>query len=100
MTLNSRRIAAIVMKIQTHFLNAPELTLTLLQARQRFDIDETTCEAVLSTLVDASVLAKSPDGNYRRFFPRLGSRTAVGNQAQPPRRQKSVAAQPAAGFAA
>ena len=70
MSLNCWRIAALVTKIQNDFLDIPGLTLTLSQARNRFGTDERTCDAVLGALVDAHVLARTPDNSYVRFFPR------------------------------
>ena len=63
-------IGALVMRMQSDFLDIPELTLTLPQTQQRFGVDEVTCKAVLGTLVDAGVLA-NVDGVYARLFPRL-----------------------------
>ena len=70
MSLSNRRIAAQVMTIQNDFLDFPGLRLTVSQAQKRFGTDEMTCEAVLGALVDAHVLARTPDGSYVRFFPR------------------------------
>jgi hypothetical protein len=71
-TSNSRQtLEALVMRMQDDFLNSAWLTLTVPEAEQRFDVDRTTCEAVLGVLVDAHVLARSREGTYARFFPRL-----------------------------
>lgn len=70
MSLSSRGIGALVTTIQNDFLDLPGLMLTVSQAQQRFGTDETTCEAVLGALVDAHVLARTPDSSYIRFFPR------------------------------
>jgi hypothetical protein len=93
--MSSGRVAALVMKIQTDFLDTPDLTLTLSQAQQRFGVNAIQCEAVLNVLVDANVL-KARDGSYRRFFPRLTPRADAAN----PRRCQSDARQPVAGVAA
>lgn len=71
MTASCGRIGSIVMRMQSDFLEYPELALTLPQAERRFDVDGTTCEAVLAALVDAGVLAKVHGGAYVRHFPRL-----------------------------
>jgi hypothetical protein len=73
MSVSCGRIAALVTKIQNEFLDKAGLALTLSQAQNWFGADEITCEAVLGALVDAKVLAKTPDGAYIRFFPRLAS---------------------------
>lgn len=54
------RVAALVMKIQTDYLNTPELTLTLSRAQQRFGMGAITCEAVSCALVEATVLTRTP----------------------------------------
>jgi hypothetical protein len=66
-----RWIEDLVMRIESDFLAAPELKLTVSEAGRRFGADEVTCEAVLEALVDAAVLFKTPDRVYARFFPRL-----------------------------
>ena len=74
MRLSCGRIAALVTKIQNDFLDIPGLTLTLSQVRTRVGTDESTCEAILNTLVDANVLARTPGNSYVRFFPRHPAR--------------------------
>jgi hypothetical protein len=71
------RIGALVMRMQSDFLDVPKLTLTLPQAQQRFGVDEATSEAVLGVLVDARVLA-NVNGVYARLFPRLVPTARVG----------------------
>jgi hypothetical protein len=71
MTLNAGQIAALVVRMQGEFLDAPTLKLTLPEAERRFQVDRVTCEAVLGALVDAHVLARTRDGFFVRFFPRL-----------------------------
>ena len=70
MTASCDRIGALVMRMQSDFLDVPTLTLTLPQAQQRFGVDDVTCEAVLWALVDAGVLANVRGGGYVRLFPR------------------------------
>lgn len=64
-----RPLEALVVQMQDDFLDTPTLDLTLAEAAQRFKTDGVTCEAVLGTLVDAGVLARTPRGTYVRFFP-------------------------------
>lgn len=71
MTASCRRIGALVLRIQGHYLETPGLTLTLRDAQRRFGVDGTTCEVVLAALVDAGVLTRTPEGAYARRFPRL-----------------------------
>lgn len=71
----ARRIGELVVRIQNHFFERPGLKLTPAQVQARLDLDEATCNAVLGTLADASVLARTRDGGYVRFVPgaRVGS---------------------------
>ena len=71
MTFDSSRVVALVMRVQGDFLETPALHLTLGDAERRFGVDRHTCEAVLGTLVNSGVLARTDDGGYVRFFPRL-----------------------------
>lgn len=73
MTTNARQVETLVMGIQGEFLETPSLRLTLSQAGPRFGIDRVSCEAVFGLLVDAGVLARSAQGEYARFFPRLAN---------------------------
>jgi len=77
-TSNCGRIQALVMKIQNDFLDNPALRLTVPRAQVRFGVDALTGEAVLGALVDAGVLARTPDGAYVRFFPRSARASAPG----------------------
>jgi hypothetical protein len=69
MTPYRSEIEALVMRIQTDFLETPELHLTLEQARHRFGLDRTTCKAVMEALVDVQVLAKTQSQVFVRFVP-------------------------------
>jgi hypothetical protein len=99
MGVSCGRIATLVTKMQSEFLNRPDLTLTLLQAQARFGADEITCQAVLGALVDARVLAKRADGACVRFFPR-GSARAEADVAARSRRLRTALRHPLANFAA
>lgn len=71
MTMDSTRIVRQLMAVQNEFLETPALRLTLREAQRRFGLDRITCDAVLGTLVNSGVLARTDDGRYVRFFPRL-----------------------------
>jgi hypothetical protein len=71
METNAPQVDMLVLRVQGDFLTNPGMRLTLPQAQRRFGMDRVTCEAVLSVLVEANVLARLPDGVYTRFFPRL-----------------------------
>ena len=69
MTNRRRLIEDLVMRIEGEFVEHPELKLTVPQAQRRFGVDEITCEAVLDALVEATVLFKTRDRVYGRYFP-------------------------------
>jgi hypothetical protein len=66
-----RRIEDLLLRIESEFLAAPELKLTVSEAGRRFGADELTCEAILDALVDAAVLFKTSDRVYSRLLPHL-----------------------------
>jgi hypothetical protein len=101
MTASCGRIETLVMRMQGDFLENPELTLTLPQAQHRFDVDDITCKAVLSALVDAGVLANVHGGTYVGRFPRLirtAGAGAPGQRQRPGQRQSAI--RPIVGHAA
>jgi len=67
MSAHRRRIEDLLVRIESEFLAAPDLKLTVSEAGRRFSADEVTCEAVLDALVDAGVLFKTPDRVYGRL---------------------------------
>ena len=72
-----RQIQDLVVTLQQAFLDAPALRLTLPDAHRQYAADTPTCQAVLNFLVDAGVLARTPQGQYVRHFPRPTSRAAA-----------------------
>lgn len=68
---SSQALEALVMRMQDDFLKSATLKLTVPEAEERFRVDRATCEAVLGVLVEAQVLARTREGTYARFFPRL-----------------------------
>jgi hypothetical protein len=71
MAANRTWVETLVTRVQSEFLDTPSLRLTLPQAARHFGLDRDSCEAVLGVLADARVLARSAEGRYARFFPRL-----------------------------
>jgi len=71
-----RSIASLITRIQNHFLNAPTLTLSVAEAQRQFGVDRATCEAILDFLVDATVLARTPDGAFSRCLARAARHAA------------------------
>jgi len=63
-------IASLITRVQNHFLSGPHVTLSIAEAQRRFGVDRATCEAILDFLVDAAVLARTPDGRVCRLLPR------------------------------
>jgi hypothetical protein len=76
MTLTRSRIEALLMQMQSAFLENPSLALTLSSAQRRFGIDDITCAGVLGALVDARVLTER-DGVFYRHVPRPAIRPAA-----------------------
>ena len=70
MTTTCDGIGNLVIKVETPFLETPGLRLTVDEARRYFDVDPRTCHAVLETLTEARVLTRTPDGAYKRYFPK------------------------------
>ena len=77
MTPNSGWIQATVLRVQNEFLDHPALSLTTAQAAGRFALDPRVCDAVLGALLEAGVLARTPEGTYVRFFPGFASTAAA-----------------------
>ena len=63
-------LETLVIRMQEDYLDTPLLHLTVDEAEARFGADVETCQAILDTLVDARVLARTAEGAYVRFFPR------------------------------
>ncbi len=94
MTPSGGRIEALIRQVQSRFLETPELTLTPSEAQECFGVDEIACDAVMSALVDARVLAKTRDGDFVRFFARLvvlAERAGARLRTQAPQRRERQA---------
>ena len=77
MIIDCGTIQNLVVRIQNAFFETPGLALRLDEARRRFGVDTIACEAVLTALVDANVLARDRRGAYVRFLPRGLSKHAA-----------------------
>jgi hypothetical protein len=77
MTADCHRIQDLIVKMQAAFLDVPGLSLTLPQAQRQFAADAVTCETLLGVLVEAGVLIRTPQGHYRRLYPRSTGRAAA-----------------------
>lgn len=60
-----------LLRVQSAFLDDHALTIDAAQASSRFGLSAADCEAILAALLRRGVLAKTPEGGYVRFFPRL-----------------------------
>lgn len=60
------RIPALVTRIQSEYQEMPGLALTTAQAQRLWDLDESTCGVVLSTLTRRGFLKRTPAGRYVR----------------------------------
>ena len=69
MSLASRRIGDLVIKLQDCFLTNPEVALSPWQVEQLCGVDELTCRAILNLLVDGGVIARTNDGRFIRRLP-------------------------------
>jgi hypothetical protein len=56
----------ILRRIYGEFVEMPGMQLTARQAGRLWDLDERTCDAALSALVDAEFLLRTSEGTYRR----------------------------------
>ncbi len=56
----------LLQRIEHDYEEQPGLRLTPPQAQRLWDLDGPTCCAVLTTLVDAGVLQRTPDGRFVR----------------------------------
>jgi hypothetical protein len=54
-------------RVQGEFLEMPGLCLTLAQARRLWGLDAPSCDALLSSLVDAKFLYRTRDGAFMRI---------------------------------
>jgi hypothetical protein len=68
-----RRIGALVLTVQSQFLEEPWVTLTPRQIQQRCGIDAAECRAILKLLVDGGVIERG-GGRYVRAYPRRAAR--------------------------
>lgn len=57
---------ALVVRIQSEYLEMPGLKLTEAQARRLWALDGNTCRVVLSTLIERGFLKRSSNGHYVR----------------------------------
>jgi hypothetical protein len=54
----------LIRRVRGEFYEMPGLRLTVAQASRLWQLDETTCEAILASLAAERVLSRSADGYY------------------------------------
>ena len=60
------RNAPITERVRGEFREMPGLSLTLAQAGRLWSLDSSTCDEVLSQLVESGFLSRRPDGAFCR----------------------------------
>jgi hypothetical protein len=66
----------IARRIAGEYRELPGLRLTLAQAQRLWSLDRRTCESLLASLVERSVLLRTPEGIYVRADPSPAGRVA------------------------
>ena len=61
-------LSALILLVQSEYLDTPGLRLTAPQAARYFGLDDDVCSVILTTLVEAGVIGRM-DGAYVRWFP-------------------------------
>jgi hypothetical protein len=59
-------MSALLVRVQSEYLEMPGLNLTEAQARRFWGLDGNTCRRVLVTLIERGFLKRSPNGHYVR----------------------------------
>lgn len=75
MMSNRKRIGALVIRVQNHFLAHPQSALTPEEAQRLFRANAAMCDAVLGLLTESGVAVKTADGAYTPARPHADART-------------------------
>lgn len=67
----------LVQRIKGEFLEMPGLRLTEPQARRLWALDQTQCSTVLTELVSAGFLRRTPEGAFLRGDPAKPARATI-----------------------
>jgi DNA-binding IclR family transcriptional regulator len=59
-------MSALLVRVQSEYLEMPGLNLTEAQARRLWGLDGATCADVLATLIERGFLRRSANGTYVR----------------------------------
>jgi hypothetical protein len=59
-------MSALLVRVQSEYLEMPGLKLTEAQARRLWGLDRDTCRVVLVTLIERAFLKRSLNGHYVR----------------------------------
>jgi hypothetical protein len=65
----------VLRRVRGEFMEMPGLRLTESQARRLWNLDQTLCESLLSTLVETKFLFRTRDGAFMRMEPGMPLRT-------------------------
>jgi hypothetical protein len=79
----------LLMRIRMEYVEMPGLQLTGGQARRLWNLDQSTCEDILTTLVEEQFLIQTPRGTYLRRSG--GQYTPIGSAIGPLRDNGEVA---------
>jgi len=71
MTPRDFSLSALILLVQSEYLETPGLRLTPRQAARYFGLEEDVCNAVLTALADSGVIGRAADGTYVRWLPRV-----------------------------
>jgi hypothetical protein len=59
-------MSAILVRVQSEYLEMPGLKLTEAQARRLWGLDDNTCSVVLATLINRGFLRRAANGTFVR----------------------------------
>jgi DNA-binding IclR family transcriptional regulator len=63
----TNRVDDVLRRIQGEYLEMPGLRLTPAQAQRLLGLDRSSCDALLTALVDSKLLARTRDGAFVRL---------------------------------
>ena len=70
----------VLRRVQGEYMEMPGLCLTEAQARRLWGLDQASCDALLSTLVDAKFLFRTRTGSFMRLDMATPVKATLGNR--------------------
>jgi hypothetical protein len=64
-------VPALILLVQSEYLDSPGLRLTVSEASRYFGLEPDVCASILTTLAEAGVIGRAGDGAYVRWLPRV-----------------------------